>query len=307
MLLSVLLQIIAAIAAIRLIRRTKYNSVWILFIVAFIALCFVRLGQMVEMTDRSTWQLSPDFFVWFEVVASFSFAVGTLMVPKIFNYIDKLDFQRRLTERRILSTVLRTEEKERLRFSKELHDGLGPLLSSAKMSLSVLAKDQNEQNKELWDNTLYVIDEAIRSLREISNNLSPHVLKDFGLARAIKNFLNKIPANENVKIRFVTNLKSERFETDTEVILYRVVCELVSNSIKHSGCSEINLSLHYNGGTLTLSYSDNGRGFEPTSVMDTGMGLSNITSRINSLKGSFQVSSAPSGGGMSATIKVSAR
>ena len=149
-----------------------------------------------------------------------------------------------------------------------------------------------------------MIDEAIRSLREISNNLSPHVLNDFGLARGIQNFVGKSSAMHDVKIRFTTNLRSERYDTDVEVILYRVVCELVNNSLKHSGCTEINLSLSKSGDTLALDYTDNGRGFNPAAVTDCGMGLSNIASRINSLYGRFDITSAK-GVGMQAKIRVS--
>ena len=87
------------------------------------------------------------------------------------------------------------------------------------------------------------------------------------------------------------------------MILYRVVCELINNSLKHSGCSEINLSLSSGGDTLTLDYSDNGCGFNPSAVMDCGMGLSNIASRINSLGGTFDISSSK-GKGMRAAIRV---
>ena len=148
-----------------------------------------------------------------------------------------------------------------------------------------------------------VIDEAIRSLREISNYLSPQVLNDFGLARGIQNFISRSAALHSVRIRFTTNLRAERFDTDIEVILYRVVCELINNSLKHSGCSEINLSLSSGGDTLTLDYSDNGCGFNPAAVMDCGMGLSNIASRINSLGGTFDIASAK-GKGMRAAIRV---
>ena len=223
---------------------------------------------------------------------------------KLFKYIGRLNRQRQLLNKRILTAVLRTEEKARSRFSKELHDGLGPLLSSARMSLSALARDERSpEQKEIIDNTTYVIDEAIRSLREISNNLSPQVLNDFGLARGIQNFISRSAALHSVRIRFTTNLRAERFDTDIEVILYRVVCELINNSLKHSGCSEINLSLSSGGDTLTLDYSDNGCGFNPAAVMDCGMGLSNISSRINSLGGTFGISSAK-GKGMRAAIRV---
>ena len=170
--------------------------------------------------------------------------------------------------------MLRTEEKARSRFSKELHDGLGPLLSSARMSLSVLSREERSADqREIIDNTTYVIDEAIRSLREISNNLSPHVLNDFGLARGVQNFIDKSAAMHDAKIRFTTNLRTERYDTDIEVILYRVICELINNSLKHAACTSINLSLSQNGSELALDYTDDGRGFNPQAMMDCGMGL----------------------------------
>ncbi|MBQ4278841.1 MAG: sensor histidine kinase [Rikenellaceae bacterium] len=301
---SIILQLIAAGTAIKLMRETKYNFSWILFTVALTAMSLLRFGEYIQMVGSKELRLPPDFFVWIGVLTSLCFAVGVFYVRKIFTYINRLDIQRRLTERRILSTVLRTEEKERLRFSKELHDGLGPLLSSAKMSLSALSLDgADDKNREIVSNLDYVIDEAIRSLKEISNNLSPHVLNDFGLARAVSNFISRSMTLDAMKVNFETNLRSERFNTDVEVILYRVLCELINNSIKHSGGSRIGISLQYDGRRLTIDYSDNGRGFRPEAVLDTGMGLSNITSRVQSLKGTSTITSAP-GEGMKAHIEI---
>jgi len=301
---SIILQLVAAGTAIGLTRVTRYNFSWILFTVALTALTITRCGEYIQLVGDKDLRLPPDFFIWMGVVTSLCFAVGVFFVKKIFNYINKLDIRRQLTEKRILNTILRTEEKERLRFSKELHDGLGPLLSSAKMSLSALGKsEQAKENREIIENTEYVIDEAIRSLREISNNLSPQVLNDFGLARGINNFINKTLLINRFKINFTTNLKGERFNTDVEVILYRVICELINNSIKHSGGTEINLTLLYNDQTLSLAYSDNGRGFNLPAVLDVGMGLSNITSRIHSLKGECDIHSKE-GEGMYASIRI---
>ncbi len=304
LIISIALQLVAAVTAIGLMRMTKYNVSWILFSVAFTAMTVLRLGEYAQVVLDREWRLPPDFFVWIGVLTSLCFAVGVFYVRKIFNLINRLDFQRRLTEKRILNTVLRTEEKERMRFSKELHDGLGPLLSSAKMSLSALsAAGRSEQEREILGNVSYVIEEAIRSLREISNNLSPHILKDFGLARGVSNFISKLSGFNNVRIGFTTNLRSERFDTDVEVILYRVICELINNSVRHSGGDRIDLALNCAGDTLSIDYRDNGRGFNPHAVMDIGMGLSNIASRINSLKGTSEITSQP-GQGMQALIHV---
>lgn len=307
---SIILQLVAAVVAIRLTRLTKYNISWMLFIFGLVLMCFMRLNEYIVLVGGPSWKLPPHFTAWIGVVTSLCFATGMFYVGKIINSIRRLNYQRKLTERRILTTVLRTEEKERLNFSKELHDGLGPLLSSAKMSLSELAKTvHGEEDAELIKNTSYVIDEAIRSIREISNKLSPHTLNTFGLARAVSNFINKsVAINEgaNIDVHFDTNLKTERFDTNIEVILYRVIGELLNNSLKHAGATTITLSLTYADDILTIAYSDNGKGFDTAAVLDTGMGLSNITSRVQSLKGTVEIKSERTKG-MKAYITVNVK
>lgn len=302
LIISIVVQTLATAYALRLVRATKYNSVWILFIVGFSLLTIERLVQL--LLDLGVDVVPRWWFGYIGVTVSICLSIGVMYAHKLFKYIDRLNRQRTLLNKRILTAVLRTEEKARSRFSKELHDGLGPLLSSAKMSLTALAREErNAEQREILDNTTYVIEEAIRSLREISNNLSPHVLNDFGLARGVQNFIDKSVAMHDVKIRFTTNLRSERYDTDVEVILYRVICELINNSLKHSGCTSINLSLSQNGPELTLDYSDNGRGFNPQAMMDCGMGLSNISSRVNSLGGTCSITSSK-GKGMQAAIRI---
>lgn len=302
--LAIIVQFVAMYYAVRLVRATKYNSIWILFIIGFMVLAVQRVLQLWMSYGHP---VPIEASVWFDIVVSICVSVGIVMLDRLFDYIDRLNRHRQLIDKRILTAVLRTEEKSRATFSKELHDGLGPLLSSAKISLSALSRtEMDQERKEIFDNTLYVVEEALRSLREISNNLSPHVLSDFGLARGIRNFIDRSQALHNVKLSFATNLRGERYNTDIEVILYRVACELVTNSLKHSGCSEIRLTLSATGDILELQYSDNGRGFNPQAMMDCGMGLSNISSRINSLNGEFDIRSSK-GKGMTATVKVNVR
>ena len=302
--LAIIIQFIAMYYAVRLVRATKYNAIWILFIIGLIVLAGERVLQLLGVYGHS---ISLTTQIWLDILVSLCISVGIVLLDRLFDYIGRLNRHRQMTDKRILTAVLRTEEKTRANFSKELHDGLGPLLSSAKISLSALARTETDgERKEIFDNTLYVVEEALRSLREISNNLSPHVLMDFGLARGIQNFIDRSAALHNMKISFATNLRGERYNTDIEVIMYRVVCELVTNSLKHSGCSNIRLSLSVTGDTLELQYSDNGRGFNPQAMMECGMGLSNISSRINSLNGQLDIRSTK-GKGMTATAKVNVR
>ena len=302
--LAIIVQFVAMYYAIRLVRATKYSAIWILFIVGFMVLAAERVLQLLSTYG---YEVSDWTIVWHDIVVSVCVSVGVVLLDKLIIYIERLNYHRQMASKRILTAVLRTEEKSRANFSKELHDGLGPLLSSVKISLSALATGEKDaQRKEIFDNTLHVVEEAVRSLREISNNLSPHVLADFGLARGIQNFIDRTSALHNVKISFTTNLKSNRYDTDIEVVIYRVVCELITNSLKHSDCSNINLSLITSGDELELQYSDNGKGFNPQAMMDCGMGLSNINSRINTLNGEFNILSSK-GKGMSAEVKVNVR
>lgn len=304
--LAIIIQFIAMYFAVRLVRSTKYNSIWILFIAGFAVLAVQRILQLCAAYGHP---MPVIAMVWFDIAVSFCISTGIVFLHRLFAYIDRLNRHRQLTDKRILTAVLRTEEKTRANFSKELHDGLGPLLSSAKISLSALARsDMNEEQREIFGNTLYVVDEALRSLREISNSLSPHVLSDFGLSRGIQNFIDRTTALHKVRISFMTNLRDQRYDPDIEVIIYRVACELIANSLKHSGCSQIRLSLSTTGDTLELQYSDNGCGFDPQAMMDCGMGLSNINSRVNSLNGEFDIRSAKGkGNGMRASVKVNVR
>ncbi len=297
---AIILQTVATVISILLINQTKFNVLWICCIVGFTLLTAERVCQLLAYDNVD---VPPQTFIWLGIIISFCFSVGLLFANVLIRYIDRINHNRRLLENRLMTAVLRTEEKGRSRFSKELHDGLGPLLSSAKMSLSALSTEKGGDSRALIDNTMYVIDEAIRSLREISNNLSPHVLNNFGLARGIQNFIDKSCAMHSTAIEFKTNLRTERFDSNIEVILYRVVCELINNSLKHSGCSRIELALILCGDVLQLDFSDNGRGFSPREMMDCGMGLSNINSRIGSLNGSFDIESRD-GEGMHAHVKV---
>lgn len=298
---AILIQLVASVFAVRLIRTTRYNSIWILFIVGFMLLSVERLLQLFWVSGR---RFPMEISVWLGVVISVALSIGVMYAHKLFRYIARMNRYRQTVNKRILTAVLRTEEKSRSRFAKELHDGLGPLLSSAKMSLSAISREgMDDERCAIVENTSYVIDEAIRSLREISNNMSPHVLIDFGLVRGIQNFIQKCAGMHDVKIRFTTDLRSERFDADVEVILYRVVCELINNSLKHSGCTEISLSLSQGNGRLSLDYSDNGRGFDPQAMMDCGMGLSNISSRVHSLNGTFDIR-GKKGKGMSAAVRI---
>ena len=135
---AIVIQTIATLFAIRLIRTTKYNSIWILFTIGFTLLSVERVVQFLRANGQT---LPYEVFVWLGLVISISMSIGVMYAHKLFKYIARLNRQRQLLNKRILTAVLRTEEKSRSRFAKDLHDGLGPLLSSARMSLSALQRE----------------------------------------------------------------------------------------------------------------------------------------------------------------------
>ena len=163
------------------------------------------------------------------------------------------------------------------------------------MSLSSLTRiEKEDQTKKILRNTDMVIDEAIKSIREISNNLSPHILNNFGLNKAMRNFINKINYSDAIKIKFTSTFEDERFESNTEVILYRVLCELINNTIKHAEATLISISLDKGPGNISCRYQDNGKGFDIgtlSTLQHSGMGYSNMVSRIKSLNGNFNLTS----------------
>lgn len=305
---AIILQFFAVGVAIKLTRVTKYNFSWMLLTIGFILMAIMRLVEFLPYVSPIKPQDYREIFVWMGVITSLAFAIGVFMIQRIFKYMKRVEDSRRLTEKMFLNAIIQTEERERKRFAKDIHDGLGPLLSSVKMSVSSLAHmKQDFASREIVENTELVIDEAIKSLKEISDNLSPHILNNFGLVRALTNFTNKINITKAINIRLESDLKDERFDSNVEVVLYRVICELINNTIKHAHAKKIDISMNKEGEYISIVYKDDGKGFDVNKVIEQptngGMGFSNIYSRINSLKGEINIESEQKRGTL-VTIKV---
>lgn len=289
---TILLQVVAVAISLRLMRITKFNSAWILFTIAFSLMLFQLSADLISNIGKEIW-LAPDVMVWIGVVTSICFTVGLFVVNKLISYISTMEQKRRISEKRILNTIIATEEKERRRFSNDLHDGLGPLLSSVKLSVSALnTLDCTPSQREILKNADYVIGEAIKSLKETSNNLSPHILNNFGVDRAVSSFINKLILPNETVIDYHSDMKTVRLEPNVEAIIYRVTCELINNAIKHSKAKLIKIRLWQKGDKVEIFVSDNGVGFDYENLendQNRGTGLSNIASRISSLKGTMEV------------------
>jgi len=307
LIISIVLQIIAASIALGFMKLTKYRLSWILLSLSFVFMAVRKIIQLFEYfrgTPSFTWQLIDE---WIGVLVSVMIIGGVILIRELFYSLKRAETDRVRSEKRVINAIINTEENERKRFAKDLHDGLGPILSTVKMSLSAL----NERIKDpsgtvILNNTNHLVNEAISTIKDISNNLSPHVLSNFGLTSAISAFTTKINQTKAVEIDFKSNMETQRLDNDKEVVIYRAVCELINNSILHSGASRIEIELNKHEKFVTLQFYENGRGFDTSTLIkeDTkGMGLSNIETRVKTVEGVFILESTP-GKGTSALIKM---
>ncbi len=214
------------------------------------------------------------------------------------NISDKRDLERKLIE-----SVIQTEESERRRIASDLHDGLGPELSTIKLYIQGLLDAKSEDvKKEIGSKLLQLVEHTVDSISEISYNISPHILLNHGLEAAINNLLNKLKINPDIEI--ITHFdKIQRFGINEELTLYRTISELFHNSLKHASASKITLDIKLNEDKILVKFTDNGIGFILQDELEKrkGMGIQNIISRIESLEGTFELTSSANEG-MSASI-----
>jgi signal transduction histidine kinase len=288
-------------------KLTKYRLSWILLSLSFAFMAVRKIIQLFESINRTPsdrWLMIDE---WIGVLISFMIIAGVILIRELFYSLKRADIDRMKSEKRVISAIINTEENERKRFAKDLHDGLGPIMSTVKMSLSALGdRIKDPTDTIILNNTNHLVNEAINTLKDISNNLSPHVLSNFGLSSALSAFIAKINQTKAIEIDFKSNMENQRLESEKEVVMYRAACELINNSIRHSGASRIEIELNKHEKFITLQFNDNGRGFDTNLLVseDTkGMGLSNIETRVKSVDGVFVLESTP-GKGTSALIKI---
>jgi PAS domain S-box-containing protein len=224
----------------------------------------------------------------------------TLLVAAVRDISEK----KRL-EKEVYMSYITGEENERTRIAKELHDGLGPLLSACKIYHYNLGKDRlNADDLESYQKMGNMLTESMISIKEISNNLSPHVLRNFGLIVAVKNFKENIRTDIKFFIECQCD-ESKRYDEVFEITLYRVLTELIHNSIKHAGASEIGIRMEELNNVFIVNFHDNGKGFDFDEALKKsgGLGLLNIQSRIHSLGGEIGFQSRKEGG-VSVTISI---
>jgi signal transduction histidine kinase len=207
----------------------------------------------------------------------------------------------RLQRERIL-TEITIQENERKRIATDLHDSLGPLLSAVKLNINSI--DIQPHDKDLLDRAGRSIDEIISSMRQISYDLLPNTLERKGLVEAIRDFIRHINYKQSVKIEMYV-VKEIHIPKDKEIHTFRMVQEIIHNTIKHANARNMQIGLSEEGGHLLLLTKDDGKGFdiEKEKRNSSGLGLKSLESRCEILNARLTMESQP-GQGTNYFIKV---
>lgn len=189
-------------------------------------------------------------------------------------------------------SFLNGQEKERSRLAKELHDGLGPLLTTLKISIqsSDLVAEQKTRLKHL-------LDEMIQEVRRMTYDLMPQALLDFGVGEAVGNLIELIRKTSRLQVYYANSMKEksrEELDMETHINLFRIIQELLNNTLKHAQAKNVQLSLTQFEDKVALYYQDDGRGFDPNEIQ-YGYGLKNIRERVKVFNGYLSINSDKDG------------
>lgn len=203
-------------------------------------------------------------------------------------YHNKLNKIKRSEEQKMNQALFVGEQTERIRIARDLHDGVGQMLSLVKMNMSMLDSENPVVQK-----TINVVDKTIDEVRNVSHNLIPEEL-NFGIFPALENLAEKVNSSGGAKmeIEIPQEIKSMKFEKQNELSMYRIVQEVVNNMVKHAGASMIYLSVKQISNSLILSIKDNGHGMDMDAMdQSKGIGWKNINARVHLMDGKIKVQS----------------
>lgn len=238
------------------------------------------------------------------IIATALFALITLgFLYNRYRLRQKNRYQQQLNRQQneLFNAIADTQDKERKRIAEDIHDSLGSILSAAKLKLSALKESQPGMpinQLEKYQVAMQLLDEASAELRNISHNIMPASLSKLGLVAALKNLINNISSNSDIQISFSSHDFENRIAEQTEMSIYRIVLELINNIVKHAHAIKATVQLIRYPSYINISVEDNGCGFKyENRVSNTkGIGLGNILSRVEYLKGKMNVDAVPGRG-----------
>lgn len=250
--------------------------------------------QTAELTKK-------NYLIWGIAAVSLLLILSGITLLRKRQIQNKLMLQKEVMKQQELATtaIIAAEENERRRIAADLHDGVGQIMSAAKMNLSAFENElpfRDEKQKISFEKIIDLVDESCKEIRSVSHQMMPNALLKSGLASAIKEFIDKLD-NRILKVNLHTEGLNDRLESNVETILYRIIQECVNNVIKHSDANTLDISLIKDDDGLSATIEDNGKGFDIRSKDHIeGIGLKNIYSRVSFLKGTVDFDSSPGNG-----------
>lgn len=250
--------------------------------------------QQFENTRKQYWIIGLVSLIVLGSLLTFSYY-------KRYRLAQQKKLQEEIMKQQDMATraVIQAEENERKRIAGDLHDGVGQIMSAAKMNLSSIESRLhfgNTEDKLAFEKIVNLVDESCKEVRSVSHNMMPNALLKSGLSSAVKEFIDKIDSRV-LQVNLYSEGLNERLDNNVETVLYRVVQECVNNVIKHSGADKLDISLIKDGDGISATIEDNGKGFVVSEKEKAGgIGLKNIRTRIEYLKGTVDFDSAPGKG-----------
>lgn len=231
------------------------------------------------------------FFLFLAIVLILFFYYSRKKILQKNDENRNLDLQH---QRDLVNAILTTQEEERVRIAQDLHDDISSKLNVISLN-SYLLQDKNLSEIEVQEISNKIINftqNAIESSRRIAHDLYPPVLQNFGLQAGIEELCTEISATKAVKIRHSSNVDFNKIPIKHHLHLFRIVQELISNSIRHGKAKNILIKCFIKDEKVNFSYIDDGIGFDLLNLQHAkGLGMKNIESRVNFLKGNLQISS----------------
>ncbi|MFM2327705.1 MAG: hypothetical protein RIR31_1907, partial [Bacteroidota bacterium] len=198
-----------------------------------------------------------------------------------------------------IDAMLKGQEEERSRIAKDLHDGLGGMLSGVKLSFVNMKENMvmDAESVSSFENSIMQLDNTIAELRKVAHNLMPEALVKFGLKNAILDFCNAMQISSKTKIIFEQMGTERQLSNTADLYIYRIVQELINNAIKHAAPNQILVQLTKTTEKILLTVEDDGRGFNTEQLQfSKGIGMKNIQQRVNYFKGKIDIASQPTEG-----------
>jgi two-component system, NarL family, sensor kinase len=197
-------------------------------------------------------------------------------------------------QKELLRSVILTQESERKRIAQDLHDDISSKLNVVSLNTHLLKTPNlsDDEILEITNNITGLTQKALESSRRIAHDLLPPVLEKFGLNAGIEELIVEVSSSKLVKVNYINHLKFDFDETERHLHIFRILQELLNNSIRHGNATEIAINFDTINGVETSTYIDNGKGFDISNKeSQKGLGMKNIESRVNFLNGTLAITS----------------